>query len=414
MSVLVSLLLICAGQRGTNSGWVEQDLDSSYIQVGKDIVKKCVGLPLAIKTLGSVLHEKRTINTWRAIGENNLWEEENIEGRVFASLKLSYIYLKDHLKECFTFCSIFPKGYKINKDYLIEQWMAHGFIKLKNEELAHDIGNEYFDALMKAGFLQSPVETWPEKSVECDMHDLIHDLTRYILQYEVMASLPKNMTTHNWSQKCRYLSLMSCSEKVEGGLFDKVRAVYVSGGNPSFDNHEICYIRSVVLDYAVDTLFPQFILKLEHLGYLEIHLLTCTELPEAISGCWNLQSLHFISCKGFVILPKSIGKLKKLRTLELNHITDLESLPESIGDCQDLQFLQLNYCGKLRDIPSSMGRLGNLRVLHILRCSSLQLPSEFNGELNNLRTVNFRCFVLSTFLKPRLMCFPSGLHLLVL
>jgi len=386
-------------------GWVEQDLDSSYIQVGKDIVKKCGGVPLAIKTLGSVLHEKRTINTWRAIRENNLWEEENIEGRVFASLTLSYIYLKDHLKECFTFCSIFPKGYKINKDYLIEQWIAHGFIKLKNEDLAHDIGNEYFDALMKAGFLQSPVQTWPEKSVVCEMHDLIHDLTRYILQYEVMTSLPKNMTTHNWSQKCRYLSLMSCSEKVEGDLFDKVRAVYVSGGNPSLDNHEICYIRSVVLDYVIDTLFPQFILKLEHLGYLEIHHLRCTELPEAISGCWNLQSLHFISCKGFVMLPMSIGKLKKLRTLELNDITDLESLPESIGDCQDLQFLQLNYCGKLRDIPSSMGRLGNLRVLHILRCSSLQLPSEFNGELRNLQTLNLHaCLGLqdlpSTFACP--------------
>ncbi|CAL4989028.1 unnamed protein product [Urochloa decumbens] len=344
-----------------SSGWVEKDLDSCFIQVGKDIVKKCGGLPLAIKTLGSILRERSGINSWRAIRDGNLWDEETMQCQVFSSLKLSYIYLKDHLKECFTFCSIFPKGYKIDKDCLVEQWMAHGFIKLKKEELAEDIGNEYFDALMKVGFLQSPIERRPQKSVACKMYELIHDLTRYILQNEVVTSPPADC-----SRKCRYLSLTTCYDNVERGLFDKVRAVCVSGCNPSFDHlvDKSCYIRSVVLDYAIDTVFPLFILKLGHLRYLEIHRVRCTELPEAISGFWNLQ------------------------TLELNCITDLESLPESIGSCQNLQSLKINYCKKLREIPSSVGRMENLRVLLIVRCSSLQLPSEFNGEFNNLQTVN--------------------------
>ncbi|CAL4977293.1 unnamed protein product [Urochloa decumbens] len=371
------------------SGWLEENLDSNFIQVGKDIVKKCGGVPLTIKTLGYVLRERKGINTWRAIRDSDLWDEENIEGRVFASLNLSYIYLKDHVKQCFTFCSIFPKGYKINKDYLVQQWTAHGFIKLKKEELAEDIGYEYFDSLIKVGFLQVCYEKWPGKSVVCKMHDLIHDLTQYILQNEVVTTLPKNMIT-NCSEKCRYLSLTSYSEKIERSLFDKVRAVCVSGCNPSFHNlvKSSCYIRSVVLDYAIDTPFPLFILKLEHLGYLEIRHVNCPKLPEAISGCWNLQSLHLRSCKGFVTLPKSIGKLRNLRTIELKNITDLERLPQSIGNCRNLQSLKLNYCEKLKEMPSSMGRMGNLRVLLIISCSSLQLPSEFNGEFNNLRTLN--------------------------
>jgi hypothetical protein len=98
-----------------SSGWIEEDLDSDFIMVGKDIIKKCGGMPLAIKTLGSILQEKRRINTWRPIKESNLWDEENIEDRVFAYLKLSFVLLKDHLKQCFTFCSIFPKGYQIKK-----------------------------------------------------------------------------------------------------------------------------------------------------------------------------------------------------------------------------------------------------------------------------------------------------------
>jgi hypothetical protein len=94
--------------------------------VGKDIIKKCGGVPLAIKTLGSVLKEKRRINTCKAIKESNLWDEENIEDRVFASLKLSFIHLKDHLKQCFAFSFIFPKGYKFSRHCLIDQWIAHG------------------------------------------------------------------------------------------------------------------------------------------------------------------------------------------------------------------------------------------------------------------------------------------------
>ncbi|CAD6254342.1 unnamed protein product [Miscanthus lutarioriparius] len=353
-------------------GWVEEDLGYAFIPVGKYIVKKCGGLPLAIKTLGSVLRERRGINTWRAIRESNLWDEENIEARVFTSLKLSYIYLKDHLKQCFTFCSIFRKGCEINKDYLIEQWMAHGFIKLKKEELAHDIGNEYFDSLMRASFLHDPVETFPQRSVSCKMHDLIHDLTQYILRNEVATSLPKKTT--DCSQNCRYLSLTSCSGKVERALFYKVRAVYVSGGNPSFDNlvKKSFYVRSVVLDYAVDTPFPLFVLKLEHLAYLEIHHVSCPKLPEAISVCWNLLSLHLISCKGFVTLPESIGKLKKLQTLECNIITDLKTLPQSIdfnGELSNLQTVSLHGCRVLQDLPNTFA----CRILHTLDLSETKI-----------------------------------------
>ena len=52
-------------------------------------MNKCCGVPLAIKTLGGVLKDRREINTWRAIKESNLWNVDNIKDRVFASLKLS-------------------------------------------------------------------------------------------------------------------------------------------------------------------------------------------------------------------------------------------------------------------------------------------------------------------------------------
>lgn len=379
------------------SGWVEQDLSSDYVQVGKEIIKRCGGVPLAIKTLGAVLHGKMQIGAWRAIRDNNLWNVESINDRVFASLKLSYIHLSDELKQCFTYCSIFPKGYKFRKDRLIRQWIAHGFINAMNGEKLEDIGSDYFESLVKVSFFQDR-DGIRDTDQLYTMHDLIHDLTRQILHDELVTSLPIN-TTKKVMHRCRYLSLNSCIEKIDEASFDKVRALYVSGSKPSFDTlvkNSRC-MRSVVLDYETETPSNLFILKFEYLGYLEVHNVSCTEVPEGISSCWNLQSLYFVNCKGFVTLPESIGNLRKLRSLELHSIIDLESLPQSIGDCQLLQSLQIYYCAKLREMPSSLYKFGNLCTLGVVRCSSLQqLPPDIIGELKNLRTISFKdctCFL---------------------
>lgn len=88
-------------------------------------------------------------------------------------------------------------------------------------------------------------------------------------------------------------------------------------------------------------------------------------------------------------LPESIGKLKRLRTLESLICNDFESLPQSIGDCRELRSLQLYFCANLREIPNSICRLENLKVLHIAASPSVQqLPSKLVGELSNLQTIN--------------------------
>ncbi|KAG2556415.1 hypothetical protein PVAP13_8NG081201 [Panicum virgatum] len=373
-----------------SSGWVEKDLGSEYIKVGKVILNRCSGVPLAIKTLGGILYENKEISIWKAIGQSDLWTDESIEDRVFASLKLSFIHLPDELKQCFTLCSIFPKGTKIYKDRLISQWVAHGFINSMNGKQPEDIGSGYFDSLVKVGFLQDPTEDWMTKQLVCKMHDLIHDLSRHILQDEVVTCPPSNMIA-NHTQRCRYLSLTSCPEKVHRNSFHKAHALFISGGNPKFDKpvKKSSSVRSVVLDYTEYTPFPQFTLKFEYIGYLEIHKLGCTKFLEAISSCWNLQSLHLIRCNGLVALPESIGKLKKLRILELNFAYDLDSLPQSIGDCRDLQSLILYHCEKFRGIPGTICKIKNLRGLHISPCLFLkQFPSEFAGVFSNLQTIN--------------------------
>jgi Leucine-rich repeat (LRR) protein len=90
-----------------------------------------------------------------------------------------------------------------------------------------------------------------------------------------------------------------------------------------------------------------------------------------------------------VTLPESVGKLRKLRTLELDSITDLQSLPQSIGDCGDLQSLKLCDCEKLSEIPVTLSKIENIRALHIVGCGSLEQDKlNFIGEFSNIQTIN--------------------------
>ncbi|KAM3207494.1 hypothetical protein ACQJBY_062633 [Aegilops geniculata] len=374
-----------------SSGWDEEALDPEFIEVGKGIVKKCAGMPIAIKSLAGNLHGKREMKYWQSLRDCNLLTDKDIQHRVLGSLMLSYFHLSDDLKQCFVLCSIFPKGYCIDKVNLISQWITHGFINSTSAgRQLEEIGNDYFDSLLKISFLQDlDVDVSNERRVTCRMHDLVHDLTRQILQDEIVLTPKTSASDHN--RTCRYLSLGSCTEKVERKLFNKLRALFVSKVTFASDKpiKEGSCVRSVVLEQIMDTSDTLFVLKFEYLGYLRISNCRLQELPEGITGCWNLQALHVINCFQFAKLPESIGNLRKLRTLELLRAGNLEGLPHSIGDCHNLQSLHLISCLKFRVIPDSICKNENLRILNIVGCLSLlHLPSEPFVRLRNLETVN--------------------------
>uniref|UniRef100_A0A0A9D973 Uncharacterized protein n=1 Tax=Arundo donax TaxID=35708 RepID=A0A0A9D973_ARUDO len=132
--------------------------------------------------------------------------------------------------------------------------------------------------------------------------------------------------------------------------------------------------------------------------------LQCETLPESISRCWNLQALHVIDCRELLRLPESIGKLRKLRTLDLSGAWKLHSLPQSIGDCNNLHSLRLiscvnlimqpldlfrmpqnswninlSACSRITLLPNSVTQLEMLNSLNLSFCSDLQgLPGSFN------------------------------------
>ena len=97
-------------------------------ETGWEIAKKCKGLPLAAKTLGSLLRFKSSLVEWQSVLKSEMWELEGVRKDIFPFLALSYDELHPAIKRCLSYCTIFEKDKLIDVDELIRLWMAQGYL----------------------------------------------------------------------------------------------------------------------------------------------------------------------------------------------------------------------------------------------------------------------------------------------
>lgn len=125
---------------------------------------------------------------------------------------------------------------------------------------------------------------------------------------------------------------------------------------------------------------PESIGKLKSLRSLSLNHNNIKTIPESFG---DLRSLLLLSISGNELrtLPKSFGNLESLQGLFLswNH---LMTLPESIGNFRLLRILVLAY-NQLSTLPESIGNLKSLKVL-ILYDNKLTTLPESIGNLNTL------------------------------
>ncbi|KAF8036769.1 hypothetical protein BT93_C2471 [Corymbia citriodora subsp. variegata] len=330
-----------------------EPLDPELKKTGRVIVKKCAGVPLAIRTIGCLLYSKEK-DLWLDYEGRELPEIQEIDkddDGILQVLKFSYDHLPSCLKHCFAYCSLFPKDHVYEKDMMIHLWVAQGFIESCNgEDNLEEVAENYLLELLCRSFLDVAKKGTNGEVLTFKMHDLMHDLAQKVAGGECKIF----GFNGNNAQSCPKVAGLRHASFILGSGEEMVSLLENS------KLRTILYLREK--SFGLDYIF---------------------------SGCGHCQALDLPPAVTIPLPPSSYGKLKLLRFLHIYKHDYLESLPNSITDLVNLQTLKLSYCQYLQTFPRDLRKLVNLRHLLIKLCQSLRYLPPLS-ELPSLRTLSLK------------------------
>ncbi|KAM7528242.1 hypothetical protein LguiB_031652 [Lonicera macranthoides] len=326
-------------------------------EVARDIMRKCMGLPLAILTAGEMLS--------RTPKDRGRWSEVlnqthlQLDSR---TSKATVDALPPNLKECISCFKLFHENYDVPKRRLFALWVA--------EELVQN----------ETGSGESP-----EKHAEKCLMELVHEDFIQVAEWKTDGKVKTcrlNQTLReNWLSK-------------EGGEASKnkkpERPVRLAD---HLDDKDDCFShihssgrlsRSSLQDYyRYVRSFLSFDLREGPVPGVDIG----NFLGKAIAmRCFKMLRVIDLESVFRPKLPNSIGNISQLRYLSLRG-TYLEVLPSSIGNLLNLRTLDLKHTC-IRRLPSSVWKMQQLQHLYlteIYRCRFVAPPA--NSSLRNIQTL---------------------------
>ncbi|OQU78888.1 hypothetical protein SORBI_3008G067800 [Sorghum bicolor] len=311
-----------------------------------DILKRCGGLPLAIISIASLLAGQSKMAweyVWSSLG--SMFKGNPCLEDMKHILDLSYRNLPHHLKTCLLYVGMYPEDSIINKDDLVRQWIAEGFVSRIHGLDEDVVAGSYFNELMNMSMIQ-PVNTdYNGEVLSCKVHDIMLDLITVKSAeenfFDIIDGPQATMSSH---KKVRRASIQY------NGAGHDVALTTLNGS--------LCQVRSVVAFTRV--LLPSF----QECKYLRVLFV---EFKEARTHKMDLTSI----CGLFL-----------LRYLKIVTDGDLE-LPNQFWGLQYLDTMVLESPMKLY-IPSDIVRL--CRLLHLIVPGGMVFQDGI-GSLKFLRTL---------------------------
>ncbi|KAL5537514.1 hypothetical protein UlMin_044557 [Ulmus minor] len=301
-----------------------------------DVVKECGGLPIAIVTVANAL-KNQGLSVWKdALRQLRNSSPTNIEGmskKVYSSIKLSYDFLRsEEAKSLLLLCSLHKEDVRIRSENLMRYGVGWGlFQDLDTLDEARDRVNSGF-TFSHCLLLDGCYELEDFSFVK--MHDVIRDVGISI------ASNERRMVNFKTAFK-----LEECSSKRK--LTDST-AIFLR--DRDVDNH-IGKLECPELELFLS---PQSTFLVPDHFFEETKKLRALDL-----SCGNLKSL-----------PSSFFVLQNLVTLCLSHC-NLGYLT-FIGELKNLEILDLSW-SEVAKLPRQIGKLTRLRLLDLRDCQGLEV-----------------------------------------
>ncbi|XP_075672975.1 putative disease resistance protein RGA4 [Castanea sativa] len=340
--------------------------------IGMKIIENCKGLPLSIRSIGSLLYFKNPERDWLSFMNNEFLKEVD----TLQTLKLSYDHLSSHLKQCFAYCALFPKDYKIHKTTLIKMWMAQGFIRSSSpNQCLEDIGHEYFMDLLWRSFFQEVEEDGKGNILQFKMHDLMHDLAKLVMASDCVTFYSKEEGIHEKTLHVSFGGTSLSSSKIPVSLYKarRIKTFHL----PSHSRYQYVRLGKSTCDAIVSSF--------KFIRWLDLHATRIQSIPSSIGKLRHLRYLD-VSYNPIKMLPSSITRLYNLQTLRLSECY-IKELPRDISKLVNLTHIDGELC--LTHMPRGLGQLTKLQTLSLFVMSqNSSLDFRRHGGLKELKGLN--------------------------
>ncbi|XP_039136449.1 disease resistance protein RGA2-like [Dioscorea cayenensis subsp. rotundata] len=402
--------------------------------IGKQIVGKLKGSPLAAKTVGKLLGISLTEGHWKDILGTDLWNLETDAHGITSALALSYYHLCQPLQLCFTFCSVFPKDFVYDMHNIIDMWIAHGYIQEieGGSKTLEDIGEDYWHELIARGFF----EQGSYRSFK--MHDLLHDLAlsvshgkTYIYKGQKDEEIPKDvchLCVHSFCD----LELVCKTSNL------RTLVLYGASDIHAILNHKAFKRIRVLVIFSTNVQeLPDDVAHLKHLQYLDLEKINIISIPESLCRLYLLRVLKLLcspprlpsqfqrleavrldGCRNWARLPAAIGLLPSLKKLTLKKIENMtiegdDSVTEIYPSLQSVDSEQatLSFEGTSATTAATIASSSSssltttwhckwfprLENLHVYKCDRVSgFPWPMLAALDKLETLNIEGLKIET------------------
>ncbi|KAL3743898.1 hypothetical protein ACJRO7_019061 [Eucalyptus globulus] len=288
-------------------------------EICTNILNKCEGLPLAIVAISCVLATKDQwrINEWDLVCRSLRSEIDGNDKlkNMKKVLSLSFNDLPYYLKSCLLQISVFPEAHVIKRMRLIRQWVAEGFVEMKDAKTMEEVADDYLNELVNRSLIHVVERDSDGRIKSCRIHGLL---------LKIIIS------------KSRDQNFAAIVDKQSSVLSDRIRRCSIHNEfRFGQQNMSHSHLRSLHI-FGEDKFSLYRILAgdLKLLSVLDLQNAPLRRFPVQVV---DMHSVNFLSLRHTQIqtVPTSIGRLQNLETLDLKD-THVTSLPMEIMKLQRL------------------------------------------------------------------------------
>ncbi|RWW76368.1 hypothetical protein BHE74_00015530 [Ensete ventricosum] len=321
------------------------DHDSDMRGSAMEIIRSCGGLPLALNVVGCALACSTDAEEWKQAAtamKRHSWRIHGVQ-EMLNVIKFSFDKLQEKQQKCFLYCTLFPEYGSINKELLVNYWVAEELVSGKSYD-----GYPTVTKLISACLLQRS-DTEPG---ELKMHQITRQMghreaTDEGFMIKSGCALKQAPDVHRWTESPRISQMSNDIRELSIAPKCKGLLTLLLQNNPKLRHLGPKFFRSMsslkVLDLsrtAIDKL-PDCSAMVQ-LAYLNLSHTPIKEFPKQL--CDALVQLLFLNMSNTNIteLPKNLWKLKKLTHLYLSETPALKVIPHgTISRLFNVRFLDL-------------------------------------------------------------------------